>query len=71
MPRALSIVGFDDLEPARYQDPPLTTMHIDTRQMWRLGAEALRDALQGEGAPRQQTVEAALIVRGSTARPPA
>lgn len=69
VPRALSIVGFDDLELARHQDPPLTTMHIDTRQMWRLGAQALLDALQSESPPGQQSIEAALIVRGSTAPP--
>ncbi len=68
VPKTLSIVGFDDLEMARHQDPPLTTLRIDTRKMWRLGALGLLSALNGHTEPKQQRVEAALIVRGSTAR---
>jgi alanine racemase len=70
VPADLSIVGFDDLDLARYTDPPLTTVHQPIR---RKGEEAVRLLLGGgrqrnEGPSEQQRFDTRLVVRGSTAR---
>lgn len=71
VPRELSIVGFDDLEMCRHGVPALTTMHVPTEQMWRLGAQYLLDRLEGRlDTPQQLELDVELIVRGSTGPPP-
>jgi LacI family transcriptional regulator len=69
VPKAMSVVGFDDLDMARQWRPALTTMHVPTEQMWRLAAEYLLARLDGSlSAPVQSEIEVELVVRGSTAR---
>ncbi len=72
IPEDLSLVGFDDTEVARYASPPLTTVRQPLRQM---GAVALRTALRIAAGEKLDShhVELAteLVVRGSTAPPPA
>ncbi len=68
VPRDLSIVGFDDIDVARYTDPPLTTVHQPIR---RKGEEAVRLLLSvldrpGAATVEHRTLETRLIVRGST-----
>ncbi|HSO29149.1 MAG TPA: substrate-binding domain-containing protein, partial [Candidatus Sulfomarinibacteraceae bacterium] len=72
IPADLSIVGFDDVDVARYTDPPLTTVHQPIR---RKGEEAVRLLLGGgrlrDGGPtEQERLETRLVVRNSTARAP-
>lgn len=67
VPRALSIVGFDDLEIARHVVPALTTVHVPTEQMWCAAADKLIAALQGHAAAPATQVDVELVVRGSTA----
>ena len=68
VPRDLSIVGFDDLELARHLEPALTTMHVPTEEMWRVGGERLLAMIHGEKVPAVTEVEVRLVVRESTAR---
>jgi len=72
VPEDLSIVGFDDTEIARVASPQLTTVAQPLRRM---GAVALRTALRlgaGEHVDSHHVELATeLIVRGSTAKPPA
>jgi alanine racemase len=72
IPADLSIVGFDDVDVARYTDPPLTTVHQPIR---RKGEEAVRLLLgggrqRGEGPSEQHRFDTWLVVRASTARAP-
>jgi LacI family xylobiose transport system transcriptional regulator len=72
VPADLSIVGFDDVDLARYTDPPLTTVHQPIR---RKGEEAVRLLLSGgrhrdDGPSEQQRLATRLVVRSSTARAP-
>lgn len=70
VPRALSVVGFDDLDLARQWRPALTTVHVPTERMWTLAAEYLLDRLDGRVADAvQREVDVELVVRESTARP--
>jgi alanine racemase len=74
VPDDLSVVGFDDLPLTRFTDPPLTTVHQPVR---RKGEEAARLLLVALGAPRgeapavHRVLETRLVVRASTAPPPA
>ncbi len=70
VPRALSIVGFDDLEMSRQWRPALTTVHVPTERMWELAADYLLARLEDRlDSPHQQEVEVELIVRASSMPP--
>ena len=68
LPEALSIVGFDDIAPAKYLHPALTTVHYPIEKMAR---RAARPALQihsgSDVAPRNNRFSAELILRDSVA----
>ena len=72
VPDDLSVVGFDNTEVARVASPQLTTVAQPLRRM---GAVALRTALRlsaGEHVDSHHVELATeLVVRGSTAAPPA
>jgi LacI family transcriptional regulator len=71
LPDDLSIVGFDDIESARYVTPALTTVHMPWDGMARWAARTLLDALEDqrtEQATVRMTTE--LVIRGSTTNPP-
>ena len=72
VPHDLSVVGFDDTEVARVASPQLTTVAQPLRRM---GAVAFRTALRlsaGEHVDSHHVELATeLVVRGSTAPPPA
>ena len=72
VPRDVSIVGFDDIQLAGHVQPPLTTLRQDKA---RLGAEAGRalTRLMAADVPAAEavTLPVELVVRASTAAPPA
>ena len=73
IPQDVSVVGFDDIQSAAFQNPGLTTVRQPLRRMGLLAAET---ALQQIAAPtashaRQLVVEPELIVRESTGLPTA
>ncbi|HKN61164.1 MAG TPA: substrate-binding domain-containing protein, partial [Candidatus Acidoferrales bacterium] len=69
VPEDVSVVGFDDIESAAYQNPGLTTVRQPLRKMGAIAAETL---LRGVRAPsarsktKQITVAPELVVRGTT-----
>ncbi|MEV0219026.1 LacI family DNA-binding transcriptional regulator [Streptomyces sp. NPDC050704] len=70
IPQDLSIVGFDDLRPAQWTVPPLTTVHQPLTEMAATAATMVVKLSQG--LPLAQTrVELAteLVIRDSTAPP--
>ncbi|HSK90247.1 MAG TPA: LacI family DNA-binding transcriptional regulator [Euzebyales bacterium] len=71
VPGDVSIVGYDDIALARHIDPPLTTVRQDPVAAGRVTASRLLATLDGT-APDPATVpEPTLVVRSSTAAPPA
>ncbi len=69
VPEGVSVVGFDDIQSAAFQNPALTTVHQPLRKMGEIAAETLlRRINSGEKAPYPKaiTVEPELIVREST-----
>ena len=73
VPDDVSVVGFDDIQSAAFQNPALTTVRQPLREMGTLAAETvLRRINTGTRAPYPKviTVEPELVVRDSTAPPP-
>jgi DNA-binding LacI/PurR family transcriptional regulator len=71
VPEDLSVVGFDDLLIASYTHPPLTTVRQPTRLIGRVAAEMLLNLLSGSKIEANRRMQCELIVRESTAPPPA
>jgi DNA-binding LacI/PurR family transcriptional regulator len=73
VPQDVSVVGFDDVQSAAFQNPGLTTVRQPLSQMGMLAAEALVRQIVASGehqAVQQMMVDPELIVRGSTGPPP-
>jgi LacI family transcriptional regulator len=69
VPQDVSVVGFDDVQSAAFQNPGLTTVRQPLRTMGTLAAETLvrQIAGAGGGAPSKQVVvDPELVVREST-----
>jgi DNA-binding LacI/PurR family transcriptional regulator len=73
VPTDVSVVGFDDIQSAAYQNPGLTTVRQPLREMGRIAAEILLRRVRRSGTDSQggeRTVEPELIIRGTTSAPP-
>lgn len=72
IPEDVSLVGYDDIEVSAFVYPPLTTVRQDRAAMAREAIGALEQLMGGEEVPATEALlEPKLIVRGSTAPPPA
>jgi DNA-binding LacI/PurR family transcriptional regulator len=69
VPQDLSIFGFDDIEPALYVTPPLTTIRQPRTKLGQLAMSMVLDLLNGQKV-QDQTLDCELIVRESTAPVP-
>ncbi len=73
IPEDLSVMGFDDIDAASLVDPPLTTMHVPTREMGQRAARQLMQAML-LGTPSKEAactlrLRPELVVRSSTMAP--
>jgi LacI family transcriptional regulator len=69
VPEDVSVVGFDDIQSAAFQNPGLTTVRQPLRQMGVIAAETLLRRISAPAKspyPKSITVEPELIVRAST-----
>jgi DNA-binding LacI/PurR family transcriptional regulator len=69
VPEDVSVVGFDDIQSAAFQNPGLTTVRQPLRQMGMVAAETLlrRISMPGQNTyPKQVVLKPELIVRGTT-----
>jgi DNA-binding LacI/PurR family transcriptional regulator len=68
VPQDVAVVGYDDLEPAAWADPPLTTVRQDVEGMGRMMAELLMRRLDRSAAepPAPVVTPARLVVRASS-----
>ncbi len=62
VPRAISVVGYNDIPAAAYFSPPITTIRQDTRQAGSLLVSNLMRILEG-AQPESQSIGTELIVR--------
>jgi LacI family transcriptional regulator len=76
VPEDISVVGFDDIASAAYQNPGLTTVQQPLRKMGRMAAETVLNQIArmneevADRPPAHIIVEPELIVRGTTALAP-
>jgi DNA-binding LacI/PurR family transcriptional regulator len=72
IPREVSVVGFDDVPEAQYFMPPLTTVRQNFGEVGRSSLRLLLEIMRGDGeAVQQLAIAPELVVRRSTAPPPA
>jgi DNA-binding LacI/PurR family transcriptional regulator len=71
IPDELSVVGFDDLPFARVLEPPMTTVAIDPEALGAGAFELLAQLMGGNTTPPDRVLPAELVLRKSTAPPPA
>jgi DNA-binding LacI/PurR family transcriptional regulator len=69
IPEDVSVVGFDDIQSAAFQNPGLTTVRQPLREMGVIAAETLLHRVNNADTrpPKTITVQPELIVRASTA----
>jgi len=73
VPEDVSVVGFDDIQSAAFQNPALTTVRQPLRAMGVIAAETLLrriTAAANTPYPKEIVVEPDLVVRASTAKAP-
>jgi LacI family transcriptional regulator len=68
VPEDVSVVGFDDIQSAAYQNPGLTTVRQPLRRMGQVAAETVLRAITSPTTRQSRiiTVEPELVVRDST-----
>ena len=68
VPNDVSVVGFDDIQSAAFQNPRLTTVRQPLRKMGKIAAETLLRHIRkpADLNTRQITVEPELVVRDTT-----
>lgn len=74
VPKDLSVIGLDDVDFAEFTLPPLTTIRLSRADLARAAFEALRQQTEDPANPKLQReflVSTSLVVRNSTAAPPA
>ncbi|WP_317203419.1 LacI family DNA-binding transcriptional regulator [Janthinobacterium sp.] len=68
IPGQLSVLGYDDIAPAAYSNPPLSTISQPTREMGALTARILIERMLNPELPlRRELLQPSLVVRKSTA----
>ncbi len=73
VPDDVSVIGFDDIQSAAYQNPALTTVRQPLREMGRIAAETLLRRIRRSGSDShggETMVEPKLIIRETTCRAP-
>jgi DNA-binding LacI/PurR family transcriptional regulator len=72
VPEDVSVVGFDDIQSAAFQNPALTTVRQPLREMGRAAAEILLKRINRPGSELhdKHTVEPQLVIRETTGPAP-
>jgi DNA-binding LacI/PurR family transcriptional regulator len=65
-PQDISIVGFDDIEFTNYCSPPLSTVHVPSKEIGHTAISLLMELKSsGDGVPRRLRMDTHLVLRGS------
>lgn len=67
IPDDLSVVGFDDIPPAAWTNPPLTTVRQPIAEKGRLAARILIERMKGKAVDVPPPLATSLVIRSSTA----
>ena len=69
IPEELSVVGFDDIPPSEFSQPPLTTIHQPIRELGKIAATTLRDWSLNDSKPEKiSPLTPHLVIRKSVAK---
>ena len=68
VPQQLSVVGFDDVRPASYVNPPLTTVRQPLQEMGKTAMEMVLDLIDKKSV-QNKMLNCKLVVRESVAHP--
>lgn len=68
VPGDISIIGFDNIPLSKYLSPTLTTIDLKPREVGRMAAELLIDAIEKRGRSRHLVIETELVIRDSCRR---
>jgi len=73
VPKDISVVGFDDIQSAAFQNPALTTVRQPLREMGRAAAEILLKRINRPGSEHRDkhVMEPELVIRETTGPAPA
>ena len=69
VPRDVAVVGYDDIEEARFVTPPLTTVHQPIGELTRTATEMLLEVLAGRSVAERVVLPTELMVRCSCGCP--
>ena len=70
VPSDISVVGFDDIQEARFTTPSLTSVRPDKAKIAEVAVDMLIERMQGSGVePRDVRIGHELIMRESSTRP--
>ncbi len=71
VPEDISVVGFDDIQSAAFQNPSITTIRQPLHQMGTIAARVLLQRVRGQDSvPQMLPVLPELVIRESTCPPP-
>ena len=70
-PQDVSVVGFDGRTWGKDSVPPLTSWHVDWREVGRRGVRTLTELVAGENVPSQILIGGNVVERESAGPPPA
>ncbi|MGL4712405.1 MAG: substrate-binding domain-containing protein, partial [Shewanella sp.] len=65
IPAQLSVIGYDDIELARYLTPALTTIHQPKQQLGRTAVEVLLERLDNPGGSKTIQLAPSLVIRNT------
>ncbi|MDR0140075.1 LacI family DNA-binding transcriptional regulator [Metabacillus idriensis] len=65
VPEDVAVIGFDDIEMAKFCSTPLTTVKVHTKEMGKTGVKLLIDRINGRKMPLKVTVSTELVIRQS------
>jgi LacI family transcriptional regulator len=68
VPQDYAVVGFGDLSLTRFTTPTLTTVHVDLRELGRMGTERLLRLLHKEQVPSLSILTTTIVERESTSQ---
>lgn len=65
VPSQVALVGFDDIEMAKFASSPLTTIKVYTKEMGEIGVKLLLDRINGRKLALKVTIPTKLVTRES------
>ncbi|XID93025.1 LacI family DNA-binding transcriptional regulator [Paenibacillaceae bacterium WGS1546] len=67
VPEKVAVIGLSNIEMSKYSNPPLTTIHVPTKEIGAVGVELLLERIKGSAMlPKRVSLPTSLIQRSST-----